>query len=558
MRYGKEHYELARLILAAIDESITADQFLILDKQLGEDPNALEFYAQLMSLQSQLRQPQNLPSEISKESFLDDRLWQMLLEDQRNAETVEVKIAEERIPILVQKVKQEKIVRKINKGSLFTAILSAAALIFFIVFAKFAPVRTGVQVATLSDSLDAKWEVGDIEMENGDRLITSYTPLILQKGFAKVQFDNNVSVVIEAPAEFQIQAVDQINLAHGRLYAMVPTEAIGFTVNAGNAKVVDLGTEFGVKLEAEGNIELHVLRGKTNLFAGGKTNRKSQIVSAGNAKKISAGSQDISNIACKTELFVRDISSDHKYVWRGQVELNLADMVGGGNGLGTGRIDVWLDLKTGHEGTDIPLDPKLQVTIKDIGSIEKRFTDNCYHPVTHLPYVDGIFSPDGGAGDVQVNSRGDIWNDCPDTSGIYFEDIFNGSHIGTSYSHKLILNGQTYGTKESPALALHSNAGITFDLDALRADMPGIQIVKFKAICGISEEVRYRSKVDFHVLVDGVKRFQALEVQKSSVPREVSIPLNKEDRFLTLVTSDSDMYPNEDWGFFAIPRLEIE
>lgn len=558
MKYKKEQYELAKLILAAIDGSITSEQFRILDKQLGENPEVLDFYAQFVNLQYQLRQSQNIFTEMTSESVLDTRLWEMLLEDQRNAEAVQVEIPEKAIPVSMQKVERGKIVRKINKGSLVTAIMSAAALLFFVLFSRFAPIRKGMQVATLLDTVNARWEDYGVGVTKGQRFQTSYTPLMLQTGFAKIQFDNNASVVIEAPAEFQILAVDQINLSYGCLYAVVPTEAIGFTINTGNAKVVDLGTEFGVRSDADGIIELHVIKGQTNLFAGKKSNRHSQIVTEGNAKRIEAGNGIITNIACNKTQFTREINSKTHFLWKGQ-SIDLSDLVGGGNGLGVGRIGVWLDLKTGREGTDLVLDPKQQADLEDIASLERRTTDDRYHLVTHLPYVDGVFSPDGGVGPVQISSQRHLWNDCPDTTGIYFEDIFNGSYIGTSYNHELILDGQAYGTKEYPALALHSNAGITFDLDAIRADMPGLKITHFKSLCGISQEAGTRTwRMDFYVLVDGKKRFESLDMNVDSGPREIAVPLSREDRFLTLVATDGDLNPSYDWGLFAMPRLEIE
>ena len=89
--------------------------------------------------------------------------------------------------------------------------------------------------------------------------------------------------------------------------------------------------------------------------------------------------------------------------------------------------------------------------------------------------------------------------------------------------------------------------------------MPGFEIVQFEAVCGVSDEAgKGVNKEDFWVLVDGQKRFEAKGLQSGSGSREVSIPLNSQDRFLTLISTDGDLAPNYDWGFFAEPRLEIE
>jgi hypothetical protein len=89
--------------------------------------------------------------------------------------------------------------------------------------------------------------------------------------------------------------------------------------------------------------------------------------------------------------------------------------------------------------------------------------------------------------------------------------------------------------------------------------MPGFEITQFKAVCGVSDEAgKGANKADFWVLVDGQKRFEAKGLQSGTGFREISIPLNSQDRFLTLVSTDGDLSPNYDWGFFALPRLEIE
>jgi len=89
--------------------------------------------------------------------------------------------------------------------------------------------------------------------------------------------------------------------------------------------------------------------------------------------------------------------------------------------------------------------------------------------------------------------------------------------------------------------------------------MPGVKITRFKSLCGVSQEAGTRTRrMDFYVLVDGKKRFESLNMNADSGPREIAVPLSREDRFLTLVATDGDLNPSCDWGFFAMPRLEIE
>jgi hypothetical protein len=121
----------------------------------------------------------------------------------------------------------------------------------------------------------------------------------------------------------------------------------------------------------------------------------------------------------------------------------------------------------------------------------------------------------------------------------------------------------------SPSIGMHANAGITFDLDKIRAVMPEVKIAQFTALGGISETVaqystgylnssNVRIEVDLWVLVDGQVRFaqRLAAVPSQAVP--IRIPLQDGDRFLTLVTTDrNDKQCIMAWSLFAEPALEL-
>jgi hypothetical protein len=143
------------------------------------------------------------------------------------------------------------------------------------------------EVATLTDSVDAKWRGANTSFKHGTRLSTRREPLVLDKGFAEILFDNQARIVIEAPAQFEIATQDQVNLMYGRVYASVPKEALGFTIYTQNSKIIDLGTEFGVDTAMDGTVELHVIKGQTMLIAGGRAEKTMHTVAKGKAWRIS-------------------------------------------------------------------------------------------------------------------------------------------------------------------------------------------------------------------------------------------------------------------------------
>lgn len=541
---------IAELIQKGLDGLLTDKEFSSLQKSLNDDPEALNYYVRTMLAISAFSANSIVPSceSVTENDPLSDILsketWETLAEYEESAPAIE--IPEEKPPKeLIQKVvypPQEK--SKISKFKIIFLAMNAAAVLFFVLFLKLVPVQSGVEVATLIDSINAKW-ADNVMMHKGTRLLNDEYSYLLQEGYVKLEFDSHATVVIEAPAEFRILAEDRIGLRYGKVFSSVPPEAAGFSVYTPVTKIVDLGTEFGIQADIDGDTQLHVFQGKTLLLMGNEDNVE---VTKGIAKKVSGDSEKVADIPLSTTRFVQKIDSERGFIWKGKKSIDLADIVGGGNGFGTGQEVGEID-PGGDERYWLP---------KSGGPF---YTDNTYRSCAELPFVDGVFVPDGGVGPVQISSQGHMWQDCPDTTGVYFEGIYTGEKSRTGSRHGFVLQGQRYGVPGRPHIATHGNTGVTFDLGALRNQMPGLKIIQFTALCGVSQTVRNRTSgnvSDFYVLVDGEKRFEAKRIGVLSEPRQVSVELRETDSFLTLVCTDGDLKPHVDWSFYGNPRLVLE
>lgn len=127
------------------------------------------------------------------------------------------------------------------------------------------PVAASQTFATLVAVSDAKWaEPGLYSV--GSKLDNS-RPIELRSGLAELRFASGASVILEGPARFHLSDVSRGRLASGKLTANVPPAARGFTVESPRAKVVDLGTAFGMVVEADGVSEVHVLAGQVEVDA---------------------------------------------------------------------------------------------------------------------------------------------------------------------------------------------------------------------------------------------------------------------------------------------------
>ena len=169
-------------------------------------------------------------------------------------------------------------------------------------------------VATLADSINAVWD-DDFQMpdEYGEMVQSRYR---LKEGYASILFTGGAKVTVESPAELSLNSAGDMELFGGKIYAVVPDRANGFTVTAGDNKIVDLGTEFGVEVNTSNNTELHVTKGETLLYAGSKNNNKPPYnVDAGAAKKV-YNDGFVKDIPLVRRQFVRAIDSKIGSVFR--------------------------------------------------------------------------------------------------------------------------------------------------------------------------------------------------------------------------------------------------
>lgn len=466
---------------------------------------------------------------------LNSKFMQILQEianSEANAPTVHIEkpVEEPADPPVIKPARPE---RKMSKFSVFTLMLSSAAVLLFVAMVFFMPIHP--MVATLTDSIDAEWvDMKDIPV-NGDPL--SQGEMTLAKGFAEITFKDGAVVIIEAPAIIELESPKSMFLASGRISAVVSEYATGFTVNALGASIVDLGTEFGVSVEDNGSCSLSMFKGLANLIVGQKgQKRKTQRVNANEAKSVDLAGVVV-DIKLDEKRFVRQIDSARGLIWRGQKFMNLADIVGGGNGFGGGVLG---------SGLDVPEE-----------NLEGGVSGNNYKLIDTHEFIDGVFVPNGRT---QVSSEGHVFQGCPRTDGYrYVKMCYGLSEAAGEGEELMVMEGEDYSTVEKPGLSIHSNQGITFNLQKIRNSLVGVDVVEFKGVFGIGDREGYeeRSTVEFFVVVDGKQKFhRAFIEQDGSV--NLSVKLSPKDRFLTFITTDGGDGFTYDWAVLAEPVLVLD
>ena len=131
--------------------------------------------------------------------------------------------------------------------------VAAAALVAVVIFF----LRPGPRpTAVLQNAVDAEW---DRALQVGDRLPSG--PVTLAGGTAEISFGKGAKVVISGPARFEVLNENATRLYDGSLYANIPRSAHGFRVDTAACSLIDMGTEFGLRVDEQGVVETHVVRG---------------------------------------------------------------------------------------------------------------------------------------------------------------------------------------------------------------------------------------------------------------------------------------------------------
>lgn len=308
MTSEKDKYDICETIIRILDSSISPDEFRLFEKKLNESAEIRSMYMTVLEACAHMQKPGHSFSINALGTDDEDdrrRLWQSLAKMEKEAPPLEIEKIEQK-PELIRKVSHEKTVRPFNKSTLIPIFTAVAAVLCLMLFVRFAPVRdtyhgqiTDTYQAVFADSMSARQRGGYLSDET----------LKLEKGLARIQMDDGSIVLLEAPAEFRLEADDQIFLIQGQLTADVPKSGIGFTVRTPSASVVDYGTEFGVSIDQYAKTEAHVLKGNVELRLGSNERvfEKSMRLSAHQAGAVSG--QTLTTIPARVEQFTYAIPS---------------------------------------------------------------------------------------------------------------------------------------------------------------------------------------------------------------------------------------------------------
>lgn len=159
--------------------------------------------------------------------------------------------------------------RRIPRVSLAIAALVAAAAtvaIVLMVSERLSPPRFASFVGS-EEAVFALDSIVNDATEPGTPL--SAGRIALESGSVELAMQSGATVTLSGHCEFDLAGPNAGRLARGTLHAVVPPQAVGFTLDGPpGVRIVDLGTEFEVDVDETGAVTVEVLAGMVQLSPG--------------------------------------------------------------------------------------------------------------------------------------------------------------------------------------------------------------------------------------------------------------------------------------------------
>jgi hypothetical protein len=116
-------------------------------------------------------------------------------------------------------------------------------------------------VAVLTRAINLEWQqLERFQAELGQPIEPGW--LRIKSGIAEITFRRGAVVSVEGPAHIRIDNAMSCRSKFGKLSAICPESAHGFTIHFRGGRVVDLGTQFALNSSSEGITDVHVIDGE--------------------------------------------------------------------------------------------------------------------------------------------------------------------------------------------------------------------------------------------------------------------------------------------------------
>jgi hypothetical protein len=270
---NRAHDETRRLISARCDNRLGADELRQLEEELARSAHARTLYIDYLDLHASLgwevtaRQP---VAEFAIEAIVNSREWAEggLSREARKKGAVAVRpwvrmfvyglaavfLISVGLGIWWEWSNGRIASQPIGPNSALIAERSG-----------FDQAPNGPVLGRVSDqSQDCEWFVEN-RTDSGDRALRVGETLRILKGEMSIEYDRGIFISLSAPSIYEFSSPSSGRLIRGQLKARVEKGAEGFAVQTPRAKVVDLGTVFGVAVNGSGSTDVVVFKGEVDV-----------------------------------------------------------------------------------------------------------------------------------------------------------------------------------------------------------------------------------------------------------------------------------------------------
>ena len=286
----KEFHQLRELMLLSLDGNASKDQIAQLEDILRNDSRAREYYRGFLAMYCDMK----LVIDSTEEHDSSGDMYSSLLKLAEQESFAPELIIEK--PEGTSEIEEVKPARSNRLHKFYSVIISVAAMLMvgLIAYTHLFPAKPSVPTATVLSLANAVWANKVLGLDEGQRINTYSENYSLNSGLVEILYDYGASIIVEGPAEFNIDSEKVLCLNRGRAYASVSTGCTGFTIETPSSVLVDIGTEFGVNVNYKGDSQLHVFKGEVilNTLAG----LNSKHLYAGQAATVSSENYSIRSI----------------------------------------------------------------------------------------------------------------------------------------------------------------------------------------------------------------------------------------------------------------------
>jgi hypothetical protein len=126
------------------------------------------------------------------------------------------------------------------------------------------PPESANHIATVTGLSRMKWAANAVRAPLLSRVAIGQH-FEFSQGALEVTFDTGAQVKVFGPAKFEVISPRSICCSRGRVTTLVGESGKGFTIETPKARIVDLGTQFGVDISEKGDTQVVVFQGSVDL-----------------------------------------------------------------------------------------------------------------------------------------------------------------------------------------------------------------------------------------------------------------------------------------------------